>query len=72
MAGFGAMNVMVLSVAVWSGAGGATRETFHLVSALIAVPVVVYAGQPFFRSALSRAQAGPAQHGRADRASQCC
>lgn len=52
VAGFGAMNIMLLSVGVWSGAEGQTRQVFHLVSALIAVPVVIYAGQPFFSSAL--------------------
>jgi Cu2+-exporting ATPase len=53
VAGFGAANIMLLSVAVWSGADGQTRETFHLISALIAIPVVSYAGQPFFKSAAS-------------------
>lgn len=57
VAGFGAMNVMLLSVAVWSGADGVMRETFHLISGLIALPVVAYAGQPFFRSALSALKA---------------
>ncbi|MEL6957369.1 MAG: heavy metal translocating P-type ATPase [Pseudomonadota bacterium] len=51
IAGFAMMNVMLLSVAVWSGASGATRDLFHLISAAIALPVVLYAAQPFFKSA---------------------
>ena len=52
VSGFAAMNVMLLSISVWSGAEAATRDLLHWISGLIALPAMTFAGLPFFRSAL--------------------
>lgn len=55
VAGFAAANIMLLSVSVWSGHAGdmpaSLQTVFHWLSALIALPAIAYAGQPFFVSA---------------------
>jgi len=61
-AAFATMNVMMLSIPVWSGNVSdmlpEQRDFFHWLSALIALPAAAYAGQPFFRSAFRALKAG--------------
>jgi Cu2+-exporting ATPase len=55
---FAAMNIMLLSVAVWSGADGPTRDMFHWISAAIALPTIAFSAQPFFKHAWTALRAG--------------
>ncbi len=57
VAGFAAANIMLLSVSVWSGHASdmdaSVATMFHWLSALIALPAIGYAAQPFFVSAIA-------------------
>ena len=62
VAAFATMNVMLLSVAIWSGNVSdilpEQRDFFHWLSALIALPAAAYAGRPFYLSAIRAIRAG--------------
>ncbi len=58
VAGFAMMNVMLLSISVWAGAEGSTRDLMHWISAAIALPVIVFSGYPFYKSAWRALRSG--------------
>ena len=58
VAGFAMMNVMLFSVAVWSGATAATQIMFHWIAAGIAVPALCFSAQVFVASAWSALRVG--------------
>lgn len=52
-AGFAAMNMMWISIALYSGANrDEFRDFFHWMGLLLATPTLFYAGYPFYRGAL--------------------
>jgi Cu2+-exporting ATPase len=56
LAAFGTVFTMGLTDALWYGGddmGAAMRDAFYWLAAAVAIPVTLYAGQPFFRSAWS-------------------
>lgn len=60
---FAAFNTMLIAEALWFSAaemGQGTRDLLHWVSALIAIPAVMYTGQPFFRVAWAALKKGKA------------
>ncbi len=62
VAGFASGNIMMLSVGLWSATtqtmGMATHDFLHWLSALIALPTVLFSGRPFFRSAFQALRHG--------------
>ena len=57
-AGFGVMNIMWISIALFAGASSASgidpdhKQFFHWISLLIATPVLAYSGWPIIRSGI--------------------
>jgi Cu2+-exporting ATPase len=58
-AGFAAMNLMWISIALYAGAdAGEFRALFHWLGLAIATPTLAYAGYPFFQGAAAGLRAG--------------
>lgn len=61
VAGFGAGNIMLFSIAVWfydaSETGEKMRDFLHLFSSLIALPCIIYSSRIFFYSAFKAIKA---------------
>lgn len=51
IAGFCAINIMMLSVSIWAGADAGTRHAFHWISAALALVCLAFSGRIFFKSA---------------------
>lgn len=62
VAGFGAGNIMLMSVALWSSTveqmGIFTHNFLYILSAIIALPVILYSGRIFFKSAWRSLKSG--------------
>lgn len=62
VAGFGAGNIMLMSVSLWSSTqeemGIFTHNFLYILSAIIALPVIIYSGRIFFKSAIRSIKAG--------------
>lgn len=53
-AGFAAMNMMWISIALWTGAArDETRDFFHYAGFALATPTLLFSGLPFFKGAWS-------------------
>ncbi len=63
-AGFGAMNIMWISIALFAGASSASgidsdyKQFFHIIGFLIATPVLFYSGWPIIMSAVKSLRYG--------------
>lgn len=62
VSGFGVGNVMLISFVLWfynaEEIGLYTKELFHLFSALIGLPIIIYSSRPFFKSAINSIRFG--------------